>query len=295
MDNAENIEAQVEPELTQVEAEVEQTEETQPTAPEIQGSVPLKAHVKLRERAQAAEDKQLEMERKIAAMEQERSLAKLAIVEPKAEPEVEAPLIAPNPYDFADDDEWIKAQQDYNKQFTGRLKADTQKLVEKQLKEREQAQNQTQAQAAAEAETQRARDVYLDRAEKLNAPDFMEAEDKVLGVWSKGFLDHVVQHIPNAEQVVYTLSQDLDKALELAEMVDKNMLSGGTELVKYAAQLSKPTIGSLPEPDEPITGGAGGVVDVDAKIEKLRAQKLAGKITMQQFMDQKRELSRKAS
>jgi hypothetical protein len=294
MDNAENQAAQVEPELAPVETEVIEAEETQAT-PETQGSVPLKAHVKLRERAQAAEDKLLEMERRTAAMEQERNLAALAIRQPQAEPEEEAELIAPNPYDYASDDEWVVAQRQYSKQLTERMKADLTKVY----RDNQQADKQSQAEAEAKAQQDsaysKAREDYLDRAEKLNAPDFLEAEDKMLTVWSKSFLNHVIANIPNSEQVIYTLSQDLGKAGELADAVDRNMLSGGTELVKYAAELGKPNKGVLPEPDEPITGGAGGVVDIEGQIDKLRAQKLAGKLTMQQFMDKKTALTRKAS
>ena len=208
---------------------------------------------------------------------------------------MEADLIAPNPYDYASDDEWIAAQRQYSKQLTERMKADLTQVY----RENQQADQKERADAEAKAQqdtaSTQAREAYLDRAEKLNAPDFIEAEDKMLTVWSKGFLDHVIAHIPNSEQVIYTLSQDLGKAGELADAVDKNMLSGGTELVKYAAQLGKPNKEVLPEPDEPITGGAGGVFDIESKIEKLREKKLAKKITQNELLDQIRELRRRAS
>ena len=50
------------------------------------------------------------------------------------------------------------------------------------------------------------------------------------------------------------------------------------------------TGGNLPEPDEPIKGGAGGIQDVEARIVKLRAKKLSGEIDQTTLLNEMRKL-----
>jgi hypothetical protein len=286
---AEVEELQPTQEVALVESEVE-AEGTQPTETQEPIHIPLRVKTELKKRAQDAEKERDTLKRQLAAMEQERNLASLAIQKdvPVVADEVE--LIAPHPNDYFTDEEWLEAQKKHSKQITERLHADTARLVQEQLQAREQAKLQTQSQTQAQEAADKARGEYLDRADKLNAPDFLDAEEKVLEAWSPGFLDHVIQHIPNAEKVIYTLSQDLGKARELAEMVDANMLSGGTELLKYAAQLGNSKQDDLPEPDTPITGGAGGVINVDSAVDKYREQARKGEISWNTFFEKKRSL-----
>ena len=97
-------------EVAPVESEAE-ADVTQPTESQEPIHVPLRVKTELKKRAQEAEKERDELKRQVAAMEQERNLASLAIQQEVAPvQEVEADLIAPNPNDYFTDEDWIEAQ-----------------------------------------------------------------------------------------------------------------------------------------------------------------------------------------
>lgn len=270
------------------------TDEPVPTDSEDQGDdaeqkrVPLSELVKQREKKQQALSEVDTLKREVESLRQQNNLQSLVIPE-VVDDEPEADLIPPNAYDFNDDDEWLAAQRKYNADYKQKLKTDTEALVKQQLAERDQVAEQSKAEREAEQKLNDTRAQYLERADKLEAPDFLEREDALRKEVQPWFFDQLMANFDNSEQLIYSLGGDIPKAIELVDAFDKDNFRGGLELVKYAANLGKPSTGNLPEPDEAIVGG-GGVSDVEAQIDKLREQKLAGKLTMQQFMDKKRKL-----
>lgn len=286
VENQEIVETSVvEPEQAEQQSN---TEEAKPT------HVPLIVKEKAVKRAQEAERKVAELERQNAALEQERNLQQLVIPQ-NQEPEEPSELLPPSPDDFLDHDEWLGAQRKFNEESRKRAEEYARTVAREEFNTLKQQEAQTAEQQQAADKLEQDRKNYLERADKLNAPDFLEKEDALRAAWSPWFFNEVMSRFDNAEQVVYQLGSDIDKAKELAKKFDEDNFGGGLELVKYAASIGQSKQGNLPEPDAPITGGSGGVFDVEAQINKLRADKLAGKITMQQLMDKSRELRSKVA
>ncbi len=253
-----------------------------------QKRVPLSELVKQREKKQQALSEVDTLKREVESLRQQNNLQSL-VIPAVVDDEPEVDLIPPNAYDFNDDDEWLAAQRKYNADYKQKLKADTEALVNQQLAERDQVAEQSKAEREAKTQSEQVRSDYLERADKLEAPDFLEKEDAVRKEVAPWFFDRLMSDFDNSEQLVYSLGGDIPKLIELVDAFDQNQLRGGAQLVRYAANLGKPNTGNLPEPDEAIKGG-GGVSDLEAQISRLREQKLAGKLTMQQFMDKKRKL-----
>ena len=258
-----------------------------------QGSVPLSAHTKLRSRAQDAETRLAEVERKLEAAKQEANLAKL--IQPLNNQE-DVDLNPPNPDDYIDGDDWRIAFNEYTKKTNAKQAQDTQDLMNKQFTEREQKQIQTVAETKSQQEQAVKLEAYYERADKLGATDFVEAEEKLQKVWSPWFMDMVRTNFDNSEQVIYTLANDPEKAQELAAGFDNNQISGGLALFKFAGSINplKDKPGDQPpEPDEAIKGGAGGVTlqsATDKKLDQIRADHRAGKFDMTELIRRKKAL-----
>ena len=275
-------EGETRPEVSEVESAAV---ETQPTPPEEQ-KVPLKELAKQREKKRAEAERADRAERELQAL-------KLQMQQQAAPKEVseEAEVLPPHPDDFIEHDEWIAANKKFLDHNKTKILKEAEQLAAQTVQNHQLTQQQQAEQLAAQQAAQAARDAYLDRAEKLNAPDFLEAEEKLLTKWSPEFMNMVISGVPNSEQVIYQLGNDLEKAEEIARKIDENGFSGGYELLQYAAQLGQRTTAvDLPEPDEPITGGAGGVQDVEAKIARLREKKLKGEMSQTELLAQIREL-----
>lgn len=275
------------------EPQLESTESTEVEA-EDQGEaeearIPLKQLVDQRKKKQQALLEIEGLKRENESLRQQNNLQSLVI--PQAvDDEPEAELIPPNAYDYNDDGEWLEAQRKYNAEYKERLKADTEALVKQQLAERDKVAEQSKAEREAQIKAEEIRNQYLERADKLEAPDFLEKEDALRKEVAPWFFDQLMANFENSEQLIYQLGGDIPKAIELVEAFDKDNFRGGMELVKYAANLGKQTTDQLPEPDAAITGGSGMAVDIDSQIDKLRDQKIAGKITQNQLLQKKREL-----
>ena len=131
----------------------------------------------------------------------------------------------------------------------------------------------------------------MSRAEALNADDFLEVEEKVRGEIDDELYTVVIGYFDNAEHVIYSLGGDLEKAADMQKSIKADPIRGFQKLIRYADSLDKKLeTKQIPEPDEAIKGGLSGVANAAAKVEKLRDQCRAGKITMNEFMTKKREL-----
>ncbi len=303
--NAENLheaEGEARPQDSEIVESVqaeEATQETQPTEagekPEGEQRVPLKQLVKERRKKQEAQSETERLKQELQAKEQELNLFKLAT--PKESEQAEEVLVAPNPNDFLDDSEWHEANQTYQTKLQERVRKESHSEVQKLLQQREQeAQTIAQQQEQQKAQEQ-AYENFLDEADKLGVDNFLELEEKIKGqVWSPQFYDQVISNVPNAALLIADLGNNTDKALELAQAVDNKGMKGMIELYEYAKSINpiKQSGESLPEPDEPIEGGAGGsaLANYENELDRSRNQYLKDG-NMDAHMVRTREIKRK--
>ena len=284
MENADNlplVEGEVSPENSEV--------DTQSTPPEVAEQGSIKAIAEQRKKKRAETERADAAERKLAAYELQAEQAKLAVPALLAQD-----LIPPHPDDYFDDmDGWIKANREHSDASKAQTLAELREVTAKEQQQREQRE-QGQAQLASQQQRSAELDSKLfEEAEKLNAPDFMDAYDAVTSKLDRWFIDEVLDTFPNSADIVYALGNDEAKFDELIGIYNTSNFKGMAELNKFSTQLmsnKKTTGGNLPEPDEPIKGGAGGIQDVEARIVKLRAKKLAGEIDQTTLLNEMRKL-----
>jgi len=262
-------------------------------APEKPTSVPIGTMVAEKKKRQEAEKRTADLERQVAGLTNERDLAKMVL------PEVveDEALVLPNPDDYIDNDEWVKATEEYNQKYTERLQKQTQDAINQAM-----AQNAKQAEVSIAQEQQQAAYVEAEtahhaRADALGAEDFIEREERLKDWIGDELYSRVIKNYPNSEQVVYVLgSEDGEsKVLELLKEFEIDPWGGVTKLNAFAGQLDpiKKSGEELPEPDEPIKGGAGGVVPqgaIDKKIAESREQRRLGKKSMTEHLTYVRKL-----
>ena len=285
MENADNlplVEGEVSPENSEVD-----TQSTQPDA--VEQKVPLHVVAEQRKKKRAETERADAAERKLAAYELQAEQAKLAVPAPPVQD-----LTPPHPDDYFDDmDGWIKANREHSDASKAQTLAELRETTAKEQQQREQRE-QGQAQLASQQQRSAELDSKLfEEAEKLNAPDFMDAYDAVTSKLDRWFIDEVLDTFPNSADIVYALGNDEAKFDELIGIYNTSNFKGMAELNKFSTQLmsnKKTTGGNLPEPDEPIKGGAGGIQDVEARIVKLRAKKLAGEIDQTTLLNEMRKL-----
>ena len=71
---------------------------------------------------------------------------------------------------------------------------------------------------------------HSDRAEKLNLPDFGEAEAALVEVLDQGAVTQIAQMVPNSEAVVYYLGKNPAAALKIRELWERNPAQVAFEL-----------------------------------------------------------------
>lgn len=285
VENAENLqeaEGEARPQDSEIVEPVqaeEATQETQPTEagekPEGEQRVPLKQLVKERKKKREAQSETERLKQELQAKEQELNLFKLAT--PKESEQEEEVLVAPNPNDFLDDDEWSQANHAYQTKLQEKVRKESHSEVQKLLQQREQEAQTIAQQEEQQKAQEQAYENFLDEADKLGVDNFLELEEKIKGqIWSPQFYDQVISHVPNAALLIADLGNNPDKALELAQAVDNKGMSGMIELYEYAKSINpiKSNGETLPEPDEPIEGGAGGsaLANLDGELDRSRAQ-----------------------
>jgi hypothetical protein len=256
--------------------------------------VPLAVLDKQREEKRKAQQEAADLRNQVEALQREKDLMSLAI--PTQEAQKEEPVI-PNPDDYVDQAEYAKDLQTFlsnrDKTQLEVYREEAKKLLDQDRKE----QAKTLEQREYESKYENDRKAMLEKADSLNAPDFLEAErnlynseDESKGVWTKGFYHYVMSGFDNSEQIIYALGNDPEKALELAQGIDQDPFRGGQAFINFAQQLAEknPSDKPLPEPDEPITGSAGGVSQYESQLAKKREEMRTGKITTNQFFEWKR-------
>ncbi len=245
--------------------------------------VPLATFVQMKKEKQAAQKQLDEQARQMEAMRQQNELLALS-----GTPKVQT-VARPNPDDFYDDPAGFNAAMDgYETHLVKRSTDEAQKLIDNKFQSLDQQESVKQAQQ----KQQESINAHYERAQTLNAADFLEVEEKVRGEIDEELYALVTGYISNSEHVIYSRGgENLSKAVEFQKTFKSDPIRAYTELIRYADSLdTKLETKTLPEPDVAIKGGLSGVSNVAAKVEKLRALKTAGKLTMSDFMRQKREL-----
>lgn len=267
---------------------------TQPTATEEPQKVPLKELVKQRKKTQAERSRVEELEQKLNALEKEKTL--MGILQPQQQVE-ETELLPPNPNDFIDDDEWIEANRKYNQENTKRLRAEAEKAAQEAFKKQQEGQQQAKLLQEQQAALESSYEAYYDKADELGVDDFLEKEEIVKNQWSPWFFDKVISTVPNPHQVIIELSKDPQKALDIAMGFDKDPFKGGLELLNYANSINpiNQKGDPLPEPDEPLKGGAGGVSleSYEGELQKSFEMMRERKRTMNEHLAFKKQLKEK--
>ena len=260
-----------------------QQEAQTPEPSEDDQRVPLKKFVEKKHEAKALKDQLDEQTRQLEALKQQQELYKMS-----ASP-VEEAVVRPSVDDYYDDPEaYNKAMANYESSLVQQATAEAQKMIDNRFSSLEQQKNVEAAQAAQKA----AMDAHYDRADKLNASDFLEVEEKVKGRVNNEIYSLITGYLDNSEHVIYAMGGDLSKADDIQAQMDRDPIKGFMSLMAYADSLkTKNTNQSLPEPDEPLKGGLAGVVNIDSQLEKLREQHRTRKISTNEFMEKKRALS----
>lgn len=277
-------------------SEVEPVEQdTQSTTTEEPQKVPLKELVKQRKKTQAERTRVEQLEQKLNALEKEKQLYEIVgESQPQAQ---EAELLPPNPNDFIDDDEWIEANRKYNQENTKRLRAEAEKAAQEAFKKQQEGQQQAKLMQEQQAALESSYEAYYDKADELGVDDFLEKEEVVRKQWSPWFFDKVISTVPNPHQVIVELSKDPQKAFDIAAGFDKDPFKGGLELLNYANSINpiNQTGDPLPEPDEPLQGGAGGVSldSYESELEKSFNLMRERKRTMNEHLSFKKQLKEK--
>ena len=245
--------------------------------------VPLAKFVQTKKEKQEAQRQLEESQREVQALKQQQELYKLS-----AAPIAPEGVTRPKADDYYDDPDGYEAAMDkYDSNLVKRATEESQKMLDNKFQSIEQQDNLKQAQQRQ----QESIDSYYGRAEALNADDFLEVEEKVRGEIDDELYTVVIGYFDNAEHVIYSLGGDLEKAADMQKSIKADPIRGFQKLIRYADSLDKKLeTKQIPEPDEAIKGGLSGVANAAAKVEKLRDQCRAGKITMNEFMTKKREL-----
>lgn len=272
-----------------IEEQVEEVVE-ESTKPE---TVPLSALDEQRRKKREAEERAEEAERRYQALQQERDLLLLG-AGGKQEEDEELPM--PHPDDFIDTAEWTQKMKEWNEANKQRLLKETEKKSLELLEQREQERLKTEQQREYEARRESVRKDYLTRAERLNADDFLDVDERLRQQLSPELYEAVIgTELENSEAVAYQLgSNDAALARELAEEFDSapNKFQAGIRLAKRLLDLSQKSTGAkreIPEPDEPIRGGAGRVSSYEAELDALREKVTAGKMKMEELVKWKKE------
>lgn len=281
--------------VTQSEAP-EANEQSEANENKLPEKVPYKVLAKKARQLQAEKDETERLRQEVQALKQEQELYKI-VGKPVQETQEEAELIPPNPNNFIDDDEWIEANRKYNEENTKRLRREFEKTYQEQQAKLQESQQQAKLQKERQAELEGRYESYYDKADELGIDDFLEREEVVRKQWAPWFFDEVVRVVPNSHQLIVELSKDPQKALDLAVAYDNDKLKGGAELFNYANSINpiNQKGDPLPEPDEPLKGGAGGVSlgSYEDELDKAREQFIAGQIDTNQLLAKKEALKAK--
>ena len=252
--------------------------------PPSSDSVPLAAHMhkidKWKDRVEKAKDEK-------SAVEAENELLRMRLQNANKEPESLAP-IPPNPIDFVSTEEFNEAHSKFSKELSEYQKKVGRESFREEMESVRQEEERKASLKDREKQAESALVGYYDRASKLSASDFQEAEDKVMSTLGKDAALQVIQTFGNSEAVVYALGHDEARLSQMATLLKSNPVKGIVELTRFAEKVSlKPKSTETPAPDDTTVPAASFTDDFSKELSKLRERSMKGEAVMDQILSLK--------
>ena len=164
-----------------------------------------------------------------------------------------------------DDDALAQASQKYQQDLHNYQQSLVKSVIDQQQHGTERARQQEQMNSVINA--------HYDRAEKLNLPDFDDAEGKLVEILDQGAVAQIAQMIPNSEAVVYYLGKNPEKAYQIREIWERNPGQAAVELggLSRDVQIRPKKKQQRPQPESKIAGGApSSKSQIEREIDKER-------------------------
>ena len=233
---------------------------------------------KVSEEAEAAKN-ELEL------LRQKNKLLELAVQQRTQQPKPDA---APNPDDFDGgeyDPEYKKAHESY-------LIKKAEEAAHQRYQESQNNTLQQQQEAAKRQELEQKQRGHYERALTLEVKDYDVAEDKVMEILGEDNVNHIIANFEeDSHALVYHLGKNEKEARRLADLIQTNPIRGAAEIGRLSESLKlKPSKSFSPSPVDPLEGAEPGVNATEAKIGAAFKQYEKGAITMQQYLDRKKQI-----
>ena len=248
--------------------------------------MPVSAHIKAKSKwKQRDEQRQAEVTSKDVENELLRMQLKQLQTQQKPKPELKVPL--EHEYD---------TPELFNKAMTEFVSEVGDARARKVVEELRETQTQTTTQAELEKKNDQVLDSYYARAEKLNAKDFSDAEDRVMQSLGKDAALKLIGVFDNSEAVVYTLGSEKHaaKLQYFSDLLKSDPVLGVAELTKFAGKVSlQPKTAKAPDPDDVEMSAGGATPDLQKQLERLREKHSKGQASMNDIIHFKRQAREK--
>jgi len=273
---ASNAEGEAMPEekvIEEVEVETTETETEKENKPAPE-TMPTAAHIAQKNKWKERIDK---TEREAEAKDRELELLRLQVKTPEV-------VTAPNELDFDNPKEY---QQALDKYVETKAQASAKQVLEQYSK----TEAQKVAQADYEQRFEQGLDAHYKSAADLKADDFSDTENiarQILG--DEVSKEVITRYTGTSAAMLYSLGKKPEEAQRLKEMFATDPTGLVIELTRLSDRLSAaPKTLNAPPPDEPLEGGQASTMTWEKRIEKARADQIAGKISMNELIGLKRE------
>lgn len=207
-----------------------------------------------------------ENRQQLSAQEQRIAELEKQLAQGQTNPQVNAVPVPPTLESVGYDDEaLVQASRKYQQDLHNYQQSLVKSVIDQQQHGTERARQQEQMNSVINA--------HYDRAEKLNLPDFDDAEGKLVEILDQGAVAQIAQMIPNSEAVVYYLGKNPDKAYQIREIWERNPGLAAVELggLSRDVQIRPKKKQQRPQPESKITGGApASRSQLERDIEKER-------------------------
>lgn len=129
---------------------------------------------------------------------------------------------------------------------------------------------------------------HYERAAKLKAEDFDDAENEVITVLGQEAARQIIEQFDNSEAVMYALGKNPGRLADVAAKLRSDPVKGVIEITKFASGLQLKPRKKAPDPDN-VDKGTGGGSDLQRQLDKLRARYREGKVEMKEVIAFKRD------
>eukprot|EP00752_Nemacystus_decipiens_P018794 g16850.t1 len=231
---------------------------------ETPSSMPVASHLRQKEKWKAKVEK---ADSAKTATEAENELLRLQIEQLKGMPET--PKV-PLQHEYDSDEEYVKAMNDF-------VATNGKQAALAAVEEYKQTTASRGASLEREKQSEEALDQFYQRANKLGASDFEEAEIKVIETLGRDAALQVIQSFDHSEAVIYALGNNEGRLNQFADLLKKSPVKGIVELTKFAEKVSlKPKTTKAPAPDDTDIPAASSSKGYQVQLDKLRERSMKG-------------------